>query len=246
MTFAHRLSQTVMCAALLAAACAGCTHTNERVRTNVPIDGQPEATQKVVVLVRAVPGHHLLRPEDGAAREAVWRVVRRSPGATLVADSQAPDPRVDDEASKDSWGAATGDEAAAARLKETRAAASRAADDDALRAAREAGAGRACVVEFETAGGEFAVTLLPIPGWSLTDRFRYTARAFDVGSRCKILETHRTRSHGGLYAIYHPDVPRTLERALREDLAPILPPASPPRAARSSPMAIDLFAFMFD
>ena len=243
-------SATWFITSALTAICAACAaHTNERVRTNVPIDGPVAATQKMVVLVRAVPDHHLLRPEDGAAREAVQRVVRRSPGATLIADAGPRDVRAEDKASDDSRRAATGDKAAAARLKETRAAASRAADEAALRAAREAGADRACVVEFETAGGEFAITLLPIPGWSLNDRFGYTARAFDVESGRKVLETQRTRRHGGLFAIYRPDVPRDLERALREDLAPILPPAKPKGAANKSTPSfagVDLLAFIFD
>jgi hypothetical protein len=236
--------------AALAAVCAGCAaHTNERVRTNVPMDVQPAVTQKVVVLARAVPDHHLLYPEDGAAHEAVRRVVRCSPGATLVTDSGPRDRRAENKASDDAWRAAKGDKAAAERLQEARAAASRAADEEALRAARDAGADRACVVEFRSAGAEFAITLLPIPGWSLNDNFLYTARAFDVESGRKILETQRARSHGGLFSIYRPDLPRDLERALREDLAPVLPPPKAPNGTKKSaaPFAgIDLVAFIFD
>jgi hypothetical protein len=229
---------------------AGCAaHTHERVRTNVPMDEQPAARGKVVVLVRAAPDHVLLRQENGAAREAVRRVIRHSPGATLVTDSKPRNVGAEEKVSDDAWRAARGDKAAAERLQAARTAASRAADDEALRAAREAGAGRACVVEFRRAGGEFAVGLLPIPGWSLNDRIAYTARAFDVESGRKVLETERARSHGGLFAIYRPDVPRALERALREDLAPILPPAEPRDVANKAPpsfVGFDLVAFFFD
>src|SRR5215213_7628647 len=138
----------LICAVL----CAGCAvHTTERVRTRVPMDESPAAGEKVVVLVRAVPGHRLLDSEARAAREAVRRVLRQSPGATLVEDAAPSDRRADGKAFHDSWRAAGGDKSAAERLRQARAAASRAADEAAICAARDAGADRACVVELDSA-----------------------------------------------------------------------------------------------